>query len=180
MSVHYGTDIFLDNNKVLVIPTNCVGAQGAGLALYAAKRWPAWSAWYTSECRAKRMSPAQVRAYCGDVAKHAAGVPILVSVATKDHWRNPSRLEWIERGLNGIEALLTMAREQNAPDVLHGRNELGMGVRVGLPALGCGYGEMDYALVKERIEAMAKRLSDLGYLMRLYEPKVRTTVKERP
>lgn len=171
MIVTYGTDLFREQNRVLVIPTNCVGAQGAGLAKVAALKWPTWSAWYKSECQAHHVSPGQVKAYCGEASQHRPQLPILVSMATKDHWRDPSRLEWIERGLHSLEALLTMARQGSALDVLHGRGLLKQGTRVGIPAVGCGRGGVDYLQVKPLIEDCAERLSAMDYHVHLYPPQ---------
>jgi hypothetical protein len=86
--------------------------------------------------------------------------PILTSVATKDHWRHPSRLEWVEVGLLHLEADLARTDEDRRK-----------GVRVGLPALGCGRGGLEYEVVRPMLERTARNLYGRGYVVTLYAPK---------
>lgn len=171
MTFTYGHDLFAESNKVIVIPTNCVGVQGAGLAKMAAEHWPRWSAWYSKACRAGRVHPGDVLGWCAhdeDLPVYAYRKsiwttsaethPILLSVATKDHWRQPSRLEWVRVGLSRLEEDMAPSGDRR-------------GIRVGLPALGCGRGGLDFEVVRPMLERTAQRLGEQGYDVTLYAPQ---------
>lgn len=71
----------------------------------------------------------------------------LLNVATKDHWRHPSRIEWIERGVENI-----------AKEVIS-LNYLAEHYTLAIPKLGCGYGGLDWAEVKPIIVNGLKELT---------------------
>lgn len=101
------------------VPVNCFGVAGKGLA----KDW-------------REAFPAAFLAYhslCFDgVLKPGAAVVLpshnWILCATKDHWRQPSRKEWVEQCLHSI------ARTSA---------DLPIQQRIALPALGCGCGGLD-------------------------------------
>lgn len=108
--------IFDSRAKVLVCPVNCVGVMGKGLALEFKKRFTESCRWYITACHANCMEPGCVLAESN-----------IRFAATKKHWRNPSRLEWVE------ECLIALT-----DDVKAGRS-------IALPQLGCGCGGLDWA-----------------------------------
>jgi putative PIN family toxin of toxin-antitoxin system len=76
----------------------------------------------------------------------------VLNFATKDHWRDPSKLEYIERGLADLRrAILSL--------------EL---TSIAIPALGCGLGQLDWPTVRARIEAFASTLPKIRVVV--YEP----------
>jgi O-acetyl-ADP-ribose deacetylase (regulator of RNase III) len=104
--------------KGLVNPVNCIGVAGAGLALQFRNRWPVQVAEYTAFCKAGKMRPGVI---------HDALLPDgrrILSVPTKQHWRDTSRLEVIGLGLAGLKAYLKATGMKS----------------VALPPLGCGLG----------------------------------------
>lgn len=116
---------------VIVNPVNSVGVMGAGLAKQIAARFP-WS-----------VGPYQ--SACSDWfdAGHAylvrGGTPMdpdIIHLATKRHWRDPSRLEYVEDGL--VDLVEIVAR--------HGAIK-----SVAVPALGCGLGGLAWEDVEPLI-----------------------------
>lgn len=99
MTVHLveGGDVFELGTAGVVIPTNAIGTQGAGLALAMAQRSPAWSSYYRSRCRAGGMSPGGVHVWIPPERR-----PVIFALVTKGDWREPSRLEWVEQGLHRL------------------------------------------------------------------------------
>lgn len=76
----------------------------------------------------------------------------IVNFPTKRHWRNPSKIEWIEEGLKDLKRAI---RDK--------------GIRsIALPALGAGNGGLDWADVRLRIEAELGSTRDVDVLV--YEP----------
>jgi O-acetyl-ADP-ribose deacetylase (regulator of RNase III) len=110
--------LFESRAETLVNPVNCVGVMGKGLSLEFKKRFPAMFEDYARRCERK-----EVR--LGEPYPHrdASGI-VIVNFPTKDHWRSPSRLADIERGLDYFV-----------------QHHLKWGVRsVAFPQLGCGNG----------------------------------------
>ncbi len=121
----------------LVNPVNCRGIHGKGLALEFKKRWPGAVQNFTEECRLGQIEPGFVW------NEHVGGDPrFLLFFPTKDHWRDPSRLEYIQ---SGLEDLIEVVQELQITSV-------------GIPALGCGLGGLDWKTVFPLILAAAHRM----------------------
>ncbi len=110
----------------IVNPVNCrgTGKRSRGVAGLVFRRFPAAHAAYLASCRAGRFFPGAVQV----AATGEASLPHVINAATKDHWRDPSQLAWIE----AIAAKLPAAFER-----------AGAG-RVAIPMLGCGEGGLDW------------------------------------
>jgi hypothetical protein len=94
-----GSDLFEDKADLKIIPVNCYGVMGAGLAKQCAERYPPVAQWFREGCRRNRIVPGSVsfyREYWFDLGFDFG------LIATKDHWRDPSRIEWIESGFRTI------------------------------------------------------------------------------
>lgn len=111
--------------QVLVCPVNCVGVMGKGLALEFKRRKPLAALEYERLCKQKSITP-------GDVWRLSSDV---IAAATKDHWQNPSKIEWVETAIEGIAAL-TPSRWPS----------------IAIPQLGCGCGGLDWADVEPLYE----------------------------
>jgi hypothetical protein len=81
----------------------------------------------------------------------------LVNFPTKEHWKNPTRIEWIESGLRDLSTVIrNNAIRNNA-------------IRsIAIPALGCGNGGLDWALVRPLIDSALRALEDID--VQVYEP----------
>ena len=144
-SINQG-DIFKSQAQVLVNPVNCVGVMGKGLALEFKKRYPDLDREYRSDCRAGRIRPGTVVIYPAGAGRLVANLP------TKDHWRQPSRMEYIILGLDGLAAHITSRKVTS----------------VAVPAIGAGLGGLPWPPVKEAIE----QILDLpGLSVEIYPPR---------
>lgn len=117
-------DLFTSGADVLVNAVNCVGVSGAGLAKEFASRFPITTLWYEDDCRQGYYRPGVVKVYS---QKHVH----LAYVATKNHWKDPSQLEWIAAGLLNLRMAVS-----NLP---------GKPTTIALPALGCGLGGLRFS-----------------------------------
>lgn len=116
----------------LAVPVNTVpGVMGAGMAKEAAKRWMGLKDAHRGWCLAADPRGGDVDIVCGE----RSAKPRLMFVATKENWREPSRLNWVKRGLAEIRAAMWEAES------------------VALPLLGCGRGGLDPAEVERLIVA---------------------------
>src|SRR5262244_3983119 len=91
-------NLFESKAQTLVNTVNCVGVMGKGVAAEFKKRFPAMFKDYVSRVERKA-----VRLGAPYVFHDPSGTAI-VMFPTKDHWRSPSRLIDIERGLDHLAA----------------------------------------------------------------------------
>lgn len=84
--------IFESKADALVNPVNCVGIMGAGLAKEFKKRYPKMFEQYHIKCEREELKIGKL-----DVFKTLDKV--IINFPTKEHWKNRSKLEWIEAGL---------------------------------------------------------------------------------
>jgi O-acetyl-ADP-ribose deacetylase (regulator of RNase III) len=134
-----GGNIFSLEADALVNPVNCRGVMGAGLAKEFKTRYPECVPPYLAACKSRSMQPGDVLYVHLDVRKNAEPHlvrPAVLLFATKDHWRVPSRREWIDRGLRTIAECYT---------------EWGIST-LALPAVGCGLGGLEWSVVHALIE----------------------------
>ncbi|AYD81421.1 ADP-ribosyltransferase [Streptomyces phage JustBecause] len=133
----------------LVNPVNCVGVPGAGLARQFRDRWPAQVEEYVTFCREGKMRPGRVHD-----AVLLDGRRIL-SIATKRHWRDNSRIEDVDLGLAALKEYL---------------DTTGL-ISVAVPALGCGLGGLPKALVARRVQFWLADNFSVVYIYGLDEPE---------
>lgn len=144
-------DILASGADVIVIPVNTVGVAGTGLALAAKQHWPRWFRDYAGHCRTTSFRAGDWIVHPPEVADH----PRLVSFATKAHWWNPSRIEWLAQGLPDLADVMTQSRPGS----------------VAIPALGCGRGGLAWADVLPIIQAAGARMEAVGITVLVYEPE---------
>ena len=149
--IHFTTGNLFDSKADMLVNTvNCVGVAGKGVALECKRRFPAAVAQYAAECHTVGMEP-------GDcLLTPVTDGPMICHMATKNHWRNPSRLEWIASGLRGLRRLLFLITENGAKPY-----------SVAMPAPGCGNGGLHWPDVKKLIVEI---LSDSTAEITVYEP----------
>jgi O-acetyl-ADP-ribose deacetylase (regulator of RNase III) len=140
-------NIFDSKAEFIVTPVNCVGIMGAGLAKQVGTLHPFVRDRYIEVCSHGHIIPGQVGPSFGSTGKDGRFRHFLMA-ATKDHWRNPSKLEWII----AIIEMLAM---------------IGKRASVAVPALGCGRGGLDWAVVKPII---IKHLEPVSGTIEVYEP----------
>ena len=122
-------DIFNSEAQLLVNPVNCVGAMGKGLALQFKNRYPDMDRQYREDCKNGLVKTGNVIIYAVPDGKLVANLP------TKDHWRRPSRMEYV---VDGLENLLEQMRLRELQSVA-------------IPALGAGLGGLEWDDVEQAI-----------------------------
>jgi O-acetyl-ADP-ribose deacetylase (regulator of RNase III) len=96
-------DILEVKSTYIVIPVNCVGAPGKGVALAWAEKYPELVNEYKDACREDRLRPGEV----GIVTSKDGQKFMLVS--TKSHFKDPAKIEWVDSILRRIEYILRLA-----------------------------------------------------------------------
>jgi O-acetyl-ADP-ribose deacetylase (regulator of RNase III) len=141
--VEAGTGNLLDARvEALVNPVNTVGVMGKGLALEFKRRFPANFQAYKVACKAGRVVVGKM--FLVEV-QGSNGVRLIVNFPTKQHWRDPSRIEYVRDGLVALADDLRARRVRS----------------VAIPALGCGLGGLDWAKVKPLVEQSMAKLPEV-------------------
>lgn len=90
-------NIFNAKTKVIVNTVNCVGVMGKGIALVFKLRYPKMFDLYKEHCKHKRIAIGKLWLYKGDEDR-----PWVLNFPTKYHWKYPSKIEFITRGLQSF------------------------------------------------------------------------------
>lgn len=91
--IHYlKGDIFTSQAQVIVNTVNCQGVMGRGLALAFKQKYPDMFAIYVHDCQTGKLK-------IGRPTIYQKSDPWILNFPTKNYWRNPSKLEYIEKGL---------------------------------------------------------------------------------
>lgn len=135
-------DLFSTRVEVLVNPVNCVGVMGRGLALEFKERFPDNFQVYKRACDHGKIKPGSLYTLPVNesIVIPSYRLRFIVNFPTKDHWRDPSRLEWIDSGLMELSRMIELNHVQS----------------IAIPAIGCGLGGLKWGDVKA---LMIKHLS---------------------
>jgi O-acetyl-ADP-ribose deacetylase (regulator of RNase III)/uncharacterized protein YwgA len=138
-------DMFASNAQTLVNTVNCVGVMGKGVALKFKERFPAMFEDYARRCERKAVKLGEPYLYEIETG------PKILNFPTKNHWRSPSRLDDIERGL---EYLAAHHQDWNISSIA-------------MPPLGCGNGGLEWSEVGPLIY---RKLRGLPIDIEVYAP----------
>lgn len=128
-------DIFKSPAQVLVNTVNTVGVMGKGVALEFKKQYPDMFNAYERVCNEKLLDIGKLMLWKGSDKW-------ILLFPTKKHWRNPSKIEYIEEGLKKFEETYL---------------EKGI-TSIAFPRLGCGNGGLNWSDVQPLMEKYLKRL----------------------
>lgn len=134
-------NIFSSPAQVIVNTVNTVGVMGKGLALSFKKRYPGMFEVYRRACERKQLT-------IGKLMLYYAPDHWILMFPTKENWRNPSKLEYIEAGL---QKFVSTYAQKNITSIA-------------FPKLGCGNGELSWDAVKPLMEKYLKPLPIAVYI----------------
>lgn len=144
-------NMFNSQVGALVNTVNCVGVMGAGVALQFKLRYPEMFHDYVHRCRGGFVRPGQPYVWKAEESLFGSDSRIVINFPTKDDWRNPSEYSYIESGLRWLRGYLLQSP----------------GLSIAIPALGCGYGGLDWKVVEGMI---LSALGDLEKEILLFAP----------
>lgn len=154
-------DILKSDAQALVNTVNCVGVMGRGIALQFKLKFPENFRAYEKVCRRDDLKPGRLFVFeRGKLFDGKDGPDYIFNFPTKKHWRSPSRLEYVEKGM---EALVEEVQERGITSIA-------------IPPLGCGNGGLDWEDVEAIIERQVKALP--GVRVILYPPGYEPTVDD--
>lgn len=136
MITYVTISLFDSPAQTLVNTVNTVGVMGKGIAAAFKKLYPDMYGQYRHLCQEGKLT-------IGTLHIYRTANKIIVNFPTKEHWRRPSRVEYIEAGLRKF--------------VEH-YGDYGIS-SVSFPQLGCGHGELDWETeVQPVVERYLRRL----------------------
>jgi O-acetyl-ADP-ribose deacetylase (regulator of RNase III) len=142
-------DLFTSAAEALINPVNTEGAMGAGLALTFRSRYPAMYQEYLEVCKRHMLEVGTLHWW----PTGATEPRFVVNFPTKKLWKEPSRLEWIDAGL---QTLRTQVEARNVESVA-------------IPALGCGLGGLKWDAVRRKIRERLRPLAGVDIF--IYPPR---------
>lgn len=142
-------DLLKSNAQALVNTVNTVGVMGKGIALQFKEAFPHNNKLYIDACKKGELTPGKMLSVWDENLLY--GKKLIINFPTKTHWRQPSRYEYIEKGLM---ALREEIKHKNIKSIA-------------IPPLGSGNGGLDWAVVKPMI---IQSLEDLEIDVQIFEP----------
>jgi O-acetyl-ADP-ribose deacetylase (regulator of RNase III) len=135
--------------EALVNSVNTVGIMGKGIALMFKETFPENFKLYEAACKRGDVKVGHMFV----TERNLLGGPKwIINFPTKEHWRNPSELIWIEEGLAD---LIRVIQDKNIRSIA-------------LPPLGSGNGGLDWREVRSKIETAFANATNVEVLV--YEP----------
>ena len=141
-------NIFDSDCICLVNPVNCIGVMGAGLALQFRRKYPRNYELYKIMCENYSIGigrPMFVR----------ESGKVIINFPTKYHYRNKSKIEYLDKSLCAIPDLLNKIFDGTIP----------VKNTIAFPAIGCGLGGLEWSQVKNLIE---NRLGNYPFAVKIY------------
>lgn len=139
-------NMFKCNADCLINTVNCEGFMGKGIAYQFKLKFPENNKAYVKACKSGELTVGKIHYYVED------GITI-INFPTKNKWREKSKLDYIETGLDDFIRILPNLKVK----------------KIAIPPLGCGNGGLNWTDVKKIIESKIYHLSD-KYDFVVYEP----------
>lgn len=167
-----GQDIFTSTAQFIVNPTNTKGVSGKGLALESSdllfgefkKRYPKNYKEYHSFCSSSSPKGGDLLFYYPEQLDRLKGDRGIINFCTKEDWKKPSKIEWIEKGMTKlVEQLTNLYSDGKYPSPL-----------LALPMLGCGEGGLDEGNV---LRVITQSLEGCKFDVEIYTSKLYDNLK---
>lgn len=151
-------DLFASGCNVIVNTVNTLGVSGGGVALAFKERYPKNYEAYKTYCQKDSLRPGEIF-WCADCWEDD-GV-VIANCATKGDFRNPSEEIW-QRTI-----LMELRQTKEIVENLLDTSELE--IKLGIPALGCGLGGLDWNVIKPHYVKILGDIEDFEILA--FEPR---------
>jgi O-acetyl-ADP-ribose deacetylase (regulator of RNase III) len=151
------TNIFESKADALVNPINCVGVMGGGLAKSFRLRYWDMNKAYQMACAEGMIKVGKVWPWWESPRFTKSGTWTedrwIINFPTKDDWRDPSEIDYIENGLDDLTRVVKNLKLTS----------------IAIPALGCGLGGLSW---KDQVQPLLTTWADeIGIDVELYPPQ---------
>lgn len=141
-------NIFESKAEALINPVNTKGVMGKGLALQFKQKFPKNFIYYKEKCNLNQLDIGTDLIYYKENGK------IIINFPTKQDWRQPSKLEFIQIGLLKLKELILKEKITS----------------IAIPPLGAGNGGLNWNTVKEELINFSNNLHEIDINIFIYEP----------
>ena len=138
---------FLESDNIIINPVNTIGYMGKGLALEIALRVPETEKYYKAECEKGEFQP-------GEILFNTEKNITIGNLATKKHFKYPSKIEWIKKGIQNLKGYIIQNGIKN---------------KLIIPKIGSGLGKLSWEDVNKIIE---KELGDFENVVIALDEKI--------
>lgn len=145
-------DIFKSKCVAIINPVNCVGIMGAGLALAFKNKFPRNYLKYKIQCDEKKLT-------IGTCLTTFENDKYIINFPTKDHYKDPSKLEYIKASLDALERHILFYEFKS----------------IAFPAVGAGLGGLNWADVKPLLLEFTKKYPDIEF--EIFDPIINNRYK---
>ena len=136
------------NTEALVNTVNTVGVMGKGIALMFKEQFPNNMKLYKAACKSNLLQTGKMFVtQCESMEPRW-----VINFPTKQHWRDPSKMEWIVSGLKDLREFILNNKVKS----------------IAIPPLGAGNGGLLWQAVRQQIELILGDLENVD--VQLYEP----------
>lgn len=149
-------NIFETSCQTIVNTVNCVGVMGKGIAFEFRHRYPEMFASYARLCKERRLRPGLLQLW-------TKSTPWILNFPTKNHWKHPSRLEYIEAGLKKF------AKTYRERDISS----------IAFPQLGTSSGGLRWSDVRCLMLKYLEPLANLDVEIYQFDPSAKDTFFDR-
>lgn len=149
-------NIFDSHCQTIVNTVNCKGVMGKGLALEFALRYEQMAQAFEQACKEGRIRP-------GKLFLWKKTTPWILNFPTKDDWKKPSKLEYIEEGLKEFCAIYKAENIRS----------------IAFPQLGTHLGGLDWQSVKKLMYSYLQPLPDIDIEIYIFDPNASDRTYQR-
>lgn len=146
MGQHYKDNILESDAQAIVNPVNTKGVMGAGLAKQFKAAYPKMFESYKGACKDEQLQIGQVHTYEENGKR-------IINLPTKEHWKDPSEMYYIEKGL---DALVKYAKEEKLESL-------------DVPPLGTGLGGLKESDVYPVMDKKLQQIANTGTRVVFYD-----------
>ena len=139
-------DIVSQEAEALVNTVNCVGIMGRGIALSFREKYPENYNAYKTACQEGKVELGKMFIFHRGTISNPK---IIINFPTKYHWRENSKIEYIE---NGLDDLVSVLKKYDIKSVV-------------IPPLGCGLGGLDWNVVRPLIIEKISELKNTDVIL---------------
>lgn len=142
-------NILNSDNQALVNTVNTVGIMGKGIALSFKNAFPIVECEYKKAVKEGEIKIGKVQV----VRTNLISPEFIINFPTKIHWRNPSKIDYIDTGLQDLVKVIDHYKIES----------------ISIPPLGCGNGKLPWKQVKPLLESYLEPLSQIVDIL-IFEP----------
>jgi O-acetyl-ADP-ribose deacetylase (regulator of RNase III) len=147
------TNLFDSTADAWVNTVNCFGIMGKGIAKGFKEKFPDMFYWYKNICNKKKLKVGQCIVWNNH--EEYAIPKTIINFPTKYHWKQPSRIEYIETGLQDLRSIIPWIYCKS----------------ISIPKLGCSNGGLKWTEVKPIIIDTLKDLENIDIYIHEYDAR---------